>query len=339
MPTPHQTPASKLAYVVHGRGRGHANRARSCVPALRAAGHEVTVFAGGDAVDLLADLGGREDWQSTLPGRGMLRRTWAQSKQAEPRLRALGPDAIITDGDLPALLLARRLGVPSVALGHSLVFTACRMPRGIDRAAVLYEHLNTLGPTRLATERVAVHFLPIEPRLPRTRVARPDLTVPTGVETEPRRLVCYFRDRNGAPWLEAAARSGFEVICFGGLDRVPGGVEHRPFDRADFLNTLASATAVMASAGSNLIAEALMLRKPLLALHPPREFEPRLNARLLAEGDLGMAGVLTSPPGDLPTRFLERVAAGGFRTLDLEHAVPPVSEVLVAAVGSALSGG
>ena len=46
----------RIAYFVHGNGRGHAMRAREIVPAMRERGHAVTLYAGGDAAPILHDL-------------------------------------------------------------------------------------------------------------------------------------------------------------------------------------------------------------------------------------------------------------------------------------------
>ena len=43
----------KIAYGVMGYGRGHSTRARAVLPALMQE-HDITVFAGGDAHDMLA---------------------------------------------------------------------------------------------------------------------------------------------------------------------------------------------------------------------------------------------------------------------------------------------
>ena len=45
----------RIAYGVMGYGRGHAMRTMSVLPSLIAQ-HEVTVFAGGDAYEVLAPL-------------------------------------------------------------------------------------------------------------------------------------------------------------------------------------------------------------------------------------------------------------------------------------------
>lgn len=45
----------RIAYGVMGYGRGHAMRSMSVLPALME-NHEVTVFAGGDAYEVLAPL-------------------------------------------------------------------------------------------------------------------------------------------------------------------------------------------------------------------------------------------------------------------------------------------
>ena len=64
-----------------------------------------------------------------------------------------------------------------------------------------------------------------------------------------------------------------------GYDRteVDGPLTFRPFSRNGFLDDLASAKAVIATAGFTLISEAICLRKPYLAMPMQGQFEQELN--------------------------------------------------------------
>ena len=106
--------------------------------------------------------------------------------------------------------------------------------------------------------------------------------------------------------------------CFGGLAEVPAGVELHPPERRAFAAQLMRCEAIVGSAGSNLLSEAVLLGKPVLALHAARDHEQRLNGQLIAQAGVGETASLdTLSPGTV-TRFLQRVAAGDFARVDLE---------------------
>ncbi len=69
-----------------------------------------------------------------------------------------------------------------------------------------------------------------------------------------------------------------------------GNLEFKPFSRQGFLDDLASAKAVVATAGFTLMTEALHLGKPYLALPMRGQFEQELNALLLDELGYGRNG-------------------------------------------------
>jgi UDP:flavonoid glycosyltransferase YjiC (YdhE family) len=88
------------------------------------------------------------------------------------------------------------------------------------------------------------------------------------------------------------------------------GLEIRVFPdpAADFEASLASCRAVISSAGHQMIAEALALGKPVLALPQRGQWEQTLNARMLAATGRGMASSLGRLEADLP-RFLAGLEA------------------------------
>ncbi len=111
---------TKIGYYVHGRGRGHASRALAIARTLREGGHELRIYGGGQAAEL---LGGLPEHRPVRPiDRGLggvleVPRRVAKDLVEQARFR---PDAIVSDGDVPSLLAARALGIPAVALGHDL---------------------------------------------------------------------------------------------------------------------------------------------------------------------------------------------------------------------------
>jgi hypothetical protein len=225
----------------------------------------------------------------------------------------------------------RVLGLPTVAIGHGLVFGHAKL----DKLPVwprAREALNAASSSYLAHRRVGVHFLPAASRDEATIIARPDF--PSGFEAAPAEdwALAYFRDDNGLGLLDALSghweRLGVKrVRCFGaspapGL-RAPEGVEFMPMDPTLFHELLPGARAVVGSAGSNLIAECVHLGKPLLCQYSAKDAEQAMNARL-AE-DAGVA-VAVEREGDYAAvrSFAEKLAAGSFEKVDLVGALPPV---------------
>ncbi len=324
---------AKLAYFVHGRGRGHASRSRPIVAALREAGHEVQVVAGGDALDLV-DGGVNDDALRLVtpvkPGRAVGRRLLRRTVEDHRWLRSTQANLVITDGDAPGLHAAAALGIPSVAVGHGLIFAYCRMPPDLPWRGRLKESINAGSSAWLARRRVGVHFHPIEPRDDRTHIARPDLDprLRPAAPTQDR-FVAYFRDANGGAVLTAAVAAGASVTCFGPCDDLPDGVESRPFDRDAFLGALAAGRGLISSSGSNALTEAVAVGRPVLAVHAPDEYEQAMNARLLQRAGLGEALALDGDVRAKVRRFLERCRREQFATFDLRGAMPPASKVVV----------
>jgi hypothetical protein len=122
------------------------------------------------------------------------------------------------------------------------------------------------------------------------------------------------------------------VEVFGPLERWPDGVVHRRFGRQIFASRLRRCAAVIGTAGSNLLAECVMLGKPVLALHAPDDHEQALNGRLAARAGVGMTASLQGVDEELVDLFLERVASRSFHRVDLELALPPASRVVTQVV-------
>lgn len=321
-------PVVQLNYFVHGRGQGHASRALSVLPALRREGWSVRLWAADAAMQALA-AEGATPLEGLIPGPWAAVQLLRQARQLARRLRREGARLVVSDGHQPALLAARWLGLPSLAIGHDLVFWGAQLPAGLPRVSLAHQRLNAWPAWHHASRAVGVHFLPTQSRSARLSMARPSLQEPPPPASHEGPLLCYFRDANGASVRAALERLGQAVS-------LPGEGRHEP--RAQFRARVARCRGVVASAGSNLLAECVLLGKPVFALYRRGDHEQRLNACMIERAQVGAAtafesGFERAGPGERRLkRFLERAAAGNYRRVDLAEALPPVEQVVLGAL-------
>jgi uncharacterized protein (TIGR00661 family) len=292
----------RIAYGVHGYGRGHAMRVLALLPSLRER-HEVLVFAGGEAHGLLGqDLpavriphlafayrGARISWLATLRRNaalvGDLLGGGPVMRQVRSWLEEFDPDVVVSDSEPFLLRAASGLGIPTIGLDHVGVIAHCR-PRAegrdrLDLAADGAMYRLLLG----RADRVLVSsFFDVAPRRPGVLRVPPVLRDRV-LKARPRpgaHLLVYFNAGRSlyAPHVDEALRAlPVPAIVYGaGRSERSGNVTHRPIDEAAFVEDLASCRAVLATGGHQLISEALHLGKPILVA-PESSAEQRLNAR------------------------------------------------------------
>lgn len=322
----------RIAYFVHGRGKGHAIRTRAVIEALR--GHcETRVFCAGAAWDTLQELPCSQPVLPCMPGKGMIRAFTLRLRGDRERFRRWRPDLVVSDGDGPSVNAARSLGIPVVAVGHGLILHHTRLPEGLPFHRHVREVVNVASSSWPACRRVAVHFAPVEPRTEGTLVARPDLRS----EVDPHLaredfVLAYFRDGNGAMALEQLAGRGHRVQLFGEPRSVPEGVELRPPDVDAFGEALSRCRAVVGSAGNHLPAECAMLGIPMLALHREHDPEHELNARLVEAAGIGVAAAVDHCTADVIRRFEAEFDKPRADLAARTQAMPPASEVVPRAI-------
>jgi uncharacterized protein (TIGR00661 family) len=320
----------RIGYFVHGNGRGHAMHARYLVPSLRAHGHDVRVYSGGDAPAMLRDIGTVEI-DTLHPGPRLARRFAARLTADRRILRELQPDLVITDGDAPSLHAAALARIPRIAIGHGLLFAHCRIPVALPVDARVHAALNAASASWIANRIIVIHFGEVEPFDPRTVVARPDPR-PELFEGDTARgdaLLVYAGQADLSEYIRELHQRGHRLRVFGRAEHLPDGLRVEPPGVERFASALRSCRGVVATAGSNLIGEAIALGRPMLLLPPAHMFEQELNA-LLAEHD-GFAIAASAEELDIPAidRFEELLACGVART---EPATPTASEALLRCV-------
>ncbi|MEO0322224.1 MAG: glycosyltransferase family protein [Myxococcota bacterium] len=328
---------ARIAYFVHGRGRGHAARARAVLAALEAEGHALAVHGGGQAASLLGSRPDFEAVRAVLPGPGLLPSIVARLPADLRRFRRTRPDVVISDSDLTSVHAAAMLGIPTLALGHGLVFANCALPPGLPRLGLLRETLNSGSSSWIAWRKVVVHFADARVTSKSAVLARPDLRDGLAPSTADDGFVLtYFRDDNGQDVLRALLQAGRRVVCFTD-GPVPEGVDKRAPSAVGFAEALARCTAVVASAGNHLPAECAMVGKPLLGVYDAGDLEQRMNGLLLEHAGFG----LTAPLGAVTPALLGRFFGERFPRPGVGEAVralPPVSAVVPSLVREALAG-
>lgn len=324
----------KIVYSMAGEGRGHATRVKTIVEGLRHE-HEIHLLAPGDAHELLAPAYAGTDVRITrLPALrfGYGRRAGIDPlrtiggggryfahlpklrRQVGDFLRRIQPDLAIVDFEPILPRAARDVGVPFISLDHQHALVVsdfhelapflrlCTNAGGIavrrwspGQAAIIVSsfYKPPLRPGWHTAQQVGV-------------LLRPQIAARTGERGD--HLVAYFRRAVNLKVIDALERLGKDVRVYGaGEQPSRGKVSFRPVSEQGFIDDLATSEALIASAGNQVVGEALHLGKPVLGIPEPMNFEQHVNAHFIEKTG---AGECSSHEGLTPDRiddFLQRV--------------------------------
>jgi uncharacterized protein (TIGR00661 family) len=303
-----------IFYSCAGEGRGHATRVRTVVEHLRAE-HRIVVFAPGDAYAMLAPLyAGSEvrvveipglhfaysaknavsPWRTARAALGYALRLPALVARLAAEIERERPALAVTDFEPALPRAAARYGIPFVSLDHQHFLVASdlsRLPLQLQlRAAALGAVVRTYYRGQAATLVSSFCFPGLREGAKRTVEIGP-LLRPQVLEARPEHgahLTVYLRKFGSERLLEALEGCGREVRVYGlGTPQRRGNVRFFAIDERRFVDDLASAYALVTTAGNQLLGEALYLRKPVLALPEPDNAEQLVHAHLLAREGTG----------------------------------------------------
>jgi len=303
---------ARIAYGIHGFGRGHAMRARAILPRLQQR-HDVLVLAGGDAHRALADdfpvleiphLKYAFSRRGRISNYLTLKRNLPMLLDARwrgptydvvcGRIQSFGTQVILTDSELFTHWFGRHTGLPRITFDHFGPLVYCRpdMPRNERFAnwgnAFVYRLL--FGSPERA---VVIGFFAAAPRRPGVQRVGPVIRDEV-LNMQPVRgdhLLAYINkgEHEFTPQVEAAFRAQECPVRIYGVPRAgrDGNLEFKPISQQGFLDDLASCRAVYATCGNQLVGEVIHFGKPMLGI-PLACHEQRINAHHIEKMGFGV---------------------------------------------------
>jgi uncharacterized protein (TIGR00661 family) len=300
---------AKVVYGVSGEGSGHSSRAREMAAHLCEQGHDLWLVSYDRGYRNL-----QKDFRvleieglciASEDNKVSVVKTFTENLKRLPeghrRLQELReklfkqfqPDVVVTDFEPMTAYLANHYDLPLISIDnqHRMRYMEYDCPddlileshvtKNIIRAMVPRPDVSLIttfffGKT---TNDRSFLFPPILRR--EVLTLRPELGdhilvyVTSGFESLLQELRHFIRER-------------FQVYGYD-RDEQDGVLRFRPFSRDGFLKDLASAKAVIGTAGFTLLSEALYLRKPYLALPMQGQFEQQLNGYQLDQLGYGMS--------------------------------------------------
>ncbi|NLE38451.1 MAG: hypothetical protein GX621_10545 [Pirellulaceae bacterium] len=295
-----------IIYGVAGEGSGHSSRAREMAGHLLDRGHAVKLVSYDRGYRNLKDdfdvveveglcIASQDNKVSAV-------KTFTENLKRLPdgfrslrRLRQVfkdePPECVITDFEPMTAYLANHFSLPLVTIDnqHRMRYVEYECPPGLAaEAQVTKTIIRAMVPKPDVSLVTAFHFgattnnrtFLFPPIVRREVLDRPPVHGPS--------ILVYLTGGNESflDELKHFARESFVVYGYDRDEQV-GNVTFRPFSRDGFIDDLASAKAVAATAGFTLISEALALKKPYLAMPMQGQFEQELNAFQLEQAGYG----------------------------------------------------
>jgi len=291
--------------------------------------HDILVLAGDNAYDALAadynvtriptltfvmrPSGRRSAWRTikrNLPGILDFKLNGPASDLIAQTVEAFAPDVMISDSEPWTHHVARRLRVPRISFDHFAVLAYCKWPMPWpDRLRCQFEAFAYRRLMSIPERMVVASFFDAPPRRDGLKVVGPVLrpAVREMAATDGQHLLVYFSNghKNYTPRVHNALTALDRPVWVYGAPRegTDGNVQFRAISNTQFVIDLASCHAVFATAGNQLISEAMHFGKPLL-LMPEDSLEQRLNALTVERLAYGLHAPRAKVSVELVARFL-----------------------------------
>lgn len=291
----------KIAYYVHGRGRGHSSRALSVINKLILRKYKLKLLAGRDAYPVLYQEFEVTAINSIFPDSSFFDFT-RRLRSDLKLLRHFRPDVLISDGDAPSTWAAKLLGIPIICIGHGLVFPYCKHVIKLPWWGSVKENFKVRVASFWADYKFILHFCLLPTTDDRSIVVKPDLKIESQPLPQGDYLISYFRDGNGLAALKKLTAFGIEIRNFGHPVNIAG-IQNYKADNTLFKQMLSGARGVIGSAGSNLIFESMAMRKPMFLLYHPKDFEQKANAAYMEHLGIGLSSAFDSVSDDLVQKY------------------------------------
>ncbi len=302
-----------IFYGMSGEGRGHATRVRTVVENLKNE-HDIFLFSPHHAYDLLSKAykdtnvrviklrglnfyysrGKLSYFKTCREGTRYLLNWHKIASELDLFFEEYSPDLVITDFEPSLPRAARRHGIPFVSLDHQhflVVNDLSGLPRWLRNKTRTMSYIVKKYYSGQADMIVSTfYFPPLKPEYSNVIQAgimlRPEVLSTDHPSGE--HLLCYIRRFASDNIIRALKSCDRDVFIYGlGEKKSDGNLHYRPISIDGFLADLASCHALICNAGNQLVGEAIYLKKPVLAMPEPLNFEQFINAHFLKESRAG----------------------------------------------------
>ena len=311
----------KIVLGVCGFGFGHSTRQRPILEGLMARGHEVILITNDQSTEFFLQIypnvrnarvyvpamhttptgldfaATANDPRNELPEANPA--FWNACALIE---REFGkPDLVISDYDMVSAQIAYLFGAPLVTLDQQSKFLGYDFPNVGEYNP--NEHRMRLGyffpktHSRIATSFFKVNYPPIN--------EYPVMIIPPIIGADVKALTPAPVDKHVTVYLSAASQiqqslddllavfgqfpdTTFTCFVEASYTQHPDNVVVKSSERTTFIESLRQSSAVISTAGHNLITEALYLHVPMFLL-PFDHYEQQLNAHIIQNEKLGYA--------------------------------------------------
>lgn len=304
---------ARIIYGVAGEGFGHSSRSHLIGEYLIKRGHDVMFAASRKSLSYLSKYfpervkpifglsimyrKGNVDALKTI-ATNIAR--YAKARAANIKLyreyfKPFKPDIVISDFEPFSAWWAMRNGVPNITLDHQRVLTHCRIePDYREWVSMMNAALVTKCYYSAPVRHLILNFFRAPLTSKRAILAGP--VVRPMVErlspSDGEHIVVYTTDRSARRTLFETL-SSFEdhkFYVYGyDCDHVCRNIVLKKTSTEGFLADLASSRGVVATAGFSLISECLHLRKRMLLMPVPGQYEQILNAAYMEKLGMGTA--------------------------------------------------
>ena len=300
---------ANIIYGVSGEGSGHSSRARLIANHLLEQNHRVKIVTYDrgyrnmrddfDCVEIIGlSIESRDNEVSKLKTISANLAKLPDGSKALSKLRRLfrdfAPDCVITDFEPCTAYLANHYDLPLITLDnqHRMRYMQYERPAEHSKEATMTEIIiRAMVPRPWVSLITSFHAGKLKNE--RSFVFPPILrqSILDLVPTREDHILVYVTSafESLISVLQDFPRETFIVYGYD-RDDVIGNITYRPHSPVEFPRHLASAKAVIATAGFTLMTEALYLGKPYLAFPMQGQFEQQLNAHMLESMGYGAEG-------------------------------------------------
>jgi len=333
----------RIVYGAHTQGQGGLAKASVLVSHLEACGHDVCVVTSGTGprggyqfrqhrhfpgMEYVVDRGQTDYMKTFVTWSRQLPQVLRSISQLRQLCREFRPELVISDFEplTGSPLLGPGCEVLAASRPAALIDPQVPIPDGGRFERRLFKSTIYLF-TRGADRRFGYHFEPSSYRCLPPVVDAAVLELPA-VQGEHLLVYNVFHTTGGNPadLVSWANRMRVPVVAYGFPEVIRrqrvGMVEFRRPSRAAFLQDLASARAVITTAGMSLPVEAFLLGKPTCVVPIPGQWEQTVNAFHLQEAGIARwlhswdyQALLETPPPTVRADVLKWLRSGPLAVL------------------------